>query len=150
MEGGTHRRPFPPGHIVDHEEAAMGWVLRLRKHKPWYNATLRHEKRKLRRLERKRARITDNKLRVAGQQYSTLLRTTRNSHYKYVLRDADCKAVHNITAEFIGKHTALPRPECSDGADLATKFSSYFKDNISDIHKSLPPPKDIVNLPSVH
>ena len=28
-DGGTHRRPFPPGHIVDLEEAAMGWVLRL-------------------------------------------------------------------------------------------------------------------------
>ena len=23
------RRPFPPDHIVDLEEAAMGWVLRL-------------------------------------------------------------------------------------------------------------------------
>ena len=25
----AHRRPFPPDHIVDLEEAAMGWVLRL-------------------------------------------------------------------------------------------------------------------------
>ena len=25
----NHRRPFPPDHIVDLEEAAMGWVLRL-------------------------------------------------------------------------------------------------------------------------
>ena len=30
QDGGTHRRPFPPDHIVDLEEAAMGWVLRLR------------------------------------------------------------------------------------------------------------------------
>ena len=29
-DGGTDRRPFPPDHIVDLEEAAMGWVLRLR------------------------------------------------------------------------------------------------------------------------
>ena len=29
QDGGTHRRPFPPDHIVDLEEAAMGWVLRL-------------------------------------------------------------------------------------------------------------------------
>ena len=31
QDGGTHRRPFkfPPDHIVDIEEAAMGWVLRL-------------------------------------------------------------------------------------------------------------------------
>ena len=116
-------------------------TLLLRKHKPWYNATLRHEKRKLHRLERKRVRITDSKLRVAVQQYSTLLRTTRNSYYDNVLRDADCKAVHNITAELMGEHTAMPRPECSDDAELATKFSSYFKDKISDIHKSLPPPR---------
>ena len=27
--GGTHRRPFSPDHIVDLEEAAMGWVLKL-------------------------------------------------------------------------------------------------------------------------
>ena len=27
--GGTHLKPFPPDHIVDLEEAAMGWVLRL-------------------------------------------------------------------------------------------------------------------------
>ena len=125
-------------------------TLLLRKHKPWYNATLRPEKRKLRRLERKRDRITDSKLKVAVQQYSTLLRTTRNSYYNNVLRDADCKAVHNIAAELMGEHTAMPRPECSDDAELATKFSSYFKDKISDIHKSLPPPKDIVHLPSVH
>ena len=29
QDDGTHRRPFPPDHIVDLEEAAMGWVLRL-------------------------------------------------------------------------------------------------------------------------
>ena len=29
QDGGTHRRPFPPDHIVDLEEAAMGWVRRL-------------------------------------------------------------------------------------------------------------------------
>ena len=29
QEGGTHQKPFPPEHIVDLEEAAMGWVLRL-------------------------------------------------------------------------------------------------------------------------
>ena len=40
----------------------------------------------------------------------------------------------------MGEHTAMPRPECSDDAELATKFSSYFKGKISDIHKSLPPP----------
>ena len=136
--------------VLDSHAPEISSMLVLRKHKPWYNATLRHEKQKLRRLERKRARITDSKLRVAVQQYSTLLRTTRNSYYKNVLRDADCKAVHNIAAELMGEHTAMPRPECSDYAELATKFSSYFKDKISDIHKSLPPPQDIVHLPSVH
>ena len=50
----------------------------------------------------------------------------------------------------MGEHTAMPRPECSDDAELATKFSSYFKDKISDIHKSLPLLKDIVHLPSPH
>ena len=89
-------------------------TLLLRQYKPWYNATLRHEKRKLRRLERKRVRITDRKLRVAVPQYSTLMRTTRNSYNDNVLRDADCKAVHNIAAELMGEHTAMPRPECSD------------------------------------
>ena len=136
--------------LLDSHAPVISLTLVLRKHKPWYNATLRHEKRKLRRLERKRDRITDSKLRVAVQQYSTLLRTTRNSYYNNVLRDADCKAVHNIAAELMGEHTAMPRPECSDDAELATKFSSYFKDKISDIHKSLSPPKDIVHLPSVH
>ena len=29
QDGGTHRRPFPPDHIVDLKEVAMGWVLRL-------------------------------------------------------------------------------------------------------------------------
>ena len=29
QDGGTHQRPFLPDHIVDLEEAAMGWVLRL-------------------------------------------------------------------------------------------------------------------------
>ena len=136
--------------LLDSHAPVISSTLVLRKHKPWHNATLRHEKRKLRRLERKRARITDSKLRVAVQQYSTLLRTTRNSYYNNVLRDADCKAVHNIAAELMGEHTAMPRPECSDDAELATKFSSYFKNKISDIHKSLPPPKDIVHFPSVH
>ena len=35
---------------------------------------------------------------------------------------------------------AMLRQECSDDAKLATKFSSYCKDKISDINKSLPPP----------
>ena len=126
--------------LLDSHAPVISSTLVLRKHKPWYIATLRHEKRKLRRLERKRDRITDSKRRVAMQQYSTLLRTTRNSYYNNVLRDADCKAVHNIAAELMGEHTAMPRPECSDDAELATKFSSYFKDKINDIHKSLPPP----------
>ena len=43
----------------------------------------------------------------------------------------------------MGEHTAMSRPECSDDAELATKFSSYFKDKISDIHKSLPPPRTL-------
>ena len=29
QDGGAHRRPFPPDYIVDLEEAATGWVLRL-------------------------------------------------------------------------------------------------------------------------
>ena len=41
----------------------------------------------------------------------------------------------------MGEHIAMPSPECSDDAELATKFSSYFKDGISDIHESLPPPR---------
>ena len=86
------------------------------------------------------AYLVFSKLRVAMQQYSTLLRTTRNSYYNNVLRDADCKAVHKIAAELMGGHTAMPGPECPDDAELATKFSSYFKDKISDIYKSLPPP----------
>ena len=81
--------------LLDSHACVISSTLVLRKHKPWYNATLPHEKRKLRRLERKRDRITDSKLRVAVQQYSTLLRTTRNSYYNNVLCDADCKAVHN-------------------------------------------------------
>ena len=36
QDGGIHRRPFPPDHIVDLEEAAMGWVLRLdSRTSPW-------------------------------------------------------------------------------------------------------------------
>ena len=136
--------------LLDSHAPVISSTLVLRKHKPWYNATLRHKIRNLRRLERKRACITDSKLGVAVQQYSTLLLTTKNSYYKNVLRDADCKTVHNITAELMGEHTAMPRPDCSDDAELATKFSSYFKDKISDVHKSLPPPKDIVHPPSVH
>ena len=143
--------------LLDTHAPVISSTLALRKHKPWYNATLRHEKRKLHRLERKRACIADNKLRVEVQQYSTLLRTTRNLYYMNVLCDGDCTTVHNITAELIGVHTTMPRHDCSNDAELATKFSSYFKDKISDIHKSLPPPpppppppKDIVHPPSVH
>ena len=29
QDGGTHRRLFPPDHIVDLKEVAMNWVLRL-------------------------------------------------------------------------------------------------------------------------
>ena len=50
----------------------------------------------------------------------------------------------------MGEHTTMTRPECSDDAELATNFSLYSKDKISDVHKSLPPSKDIVLLPSVH
>ena len=46
----------------------------------------------------------------------------------------------------------MPRPECSDDAELATKFSSYFKDKISDIHKthSKKYHKYITNIPQIY
>ena len=53
--------------LLDSHAPVISSTLVLRKHKPWYNATLRHEKRKMRRLKRKRDRITDSKLRVAIQ-----------------------------------------------------------------------------------
>ena len=56
----------------------------------------------------------------------------------YVMRVAKLYTI-DITAELMGEHTVNQCPECSDDAELV-KFSSYFKNKISDIHKSFPPP----------
>ena len=74
--------------LLDSHAPVISSTLVLRKHKPWYNGTLRNEKRKLHRLERKRARITDSNLRVAVQQYSTLLPETHTTRMYYVMPTA--------------------------------------------------------------
>ncbi len=106
---------------------------------PWINEGILEAKREKRRLERvwRRTGLASDRKRYSTQvhHYNRLLSHSKGDWYSQMIDENkdDPRKLWNSINRILHRNEASPLPDCSDKADLANSFGTYFKDKITKI-----------------
>ncbi len=129
--------------VLDIHAPVTSKEVPVRPRQPWYNDTIRSEKRVRRRLERKwkkdKSQINESLLRDQKNKVNTVINTVRSAHYMKKIEDAgdNQRDVFNIVKELFQKCGDTPLPEYTSLAQLSENFSDFFISKIELIRTKL-------------
>ncbi len=123
---------------------------------PWYTHTIRSEKRRKRKLERKWRKFKTNlhkhNFRCQCIKLNKLLHTSRVKFYNDMLADSgnDARTVFKVAKTLTGHNTEPILPKHSNLATLTKEFSDYFESKVTTIKANIivdtshPPPPELI------
>ena len=115
----------------------------MRPRQPWYNETIKTEKRERRRLERKwkthKSEIDEELLRKQRNKVNITINNERSAFYSKKIEDAgdSQKDTFRIVKELFHKNGDIPFPEHTSLEQLADDFSEFFISKIELIRAKL-------------
>ncbi len=131
--------------VMDLHAPAVTRDVPVRDRQPWYNDTIREEKRKRRKLERVWKRessvVNEELLRAQKDRVNIIINSERASFYSKKIEESgnNQKDTFTIVKELFHKHGDNPFPEHASIETLAENFSEFFVSKIELIRAKLDP-----------
>ncbi len=129
--------------VLDSHAPVIVKDIPVRPRQPWYNNTIRDEKKIRRKLERKwkkdKSEINEEMLRNQKNAVNILINATRAEHYSKKIEDCgnDQKQTFNVVKGLFHQNGETPYPECTSLGDLSEDFAEFFIRKIELIRNKL-------------
>ena len=123
--------------LLDSHAPARTRVVTVRPHAPWFNNTLRDEKKKKRACERK---WRSTGLEIHKQiflnycsRYQDLLKNTKEHYYRSRIRECDDSKLFSEVNKIIKPSTKAFFPSFEDASQMAESFATHFNNKINNL-----------------
>ena len=116
--------------------------VRVHTARPWFNDTIKDEKIKRRKLERKWLKSKNKKDHVAFKRQreavNTMINTAKSGYYCNLVKDSagDQKKLYTLVNKITHKVRSTPLPDHESTKDLANDFNNFFAEKIEKIRQN--------------